>query len=212
MSIHYLSNDSIGQIIVFLATHHHVTFFIGLTLIMVAIYVFIFGKCEALRTEKWAFAILVAATAVIGASPMASEAHGARMIKVPFMELANQRAYHQPDYVIGTSTTYQLHEADDAYHHPTKEGRVDVSTGQIQGQIADPQGQITQVKHGEPGTDLVEITYTIGDVEHKATVHLSDKKFIKLWSFVQEKPLPLSVLDNGDFVVDPYVQPKSPRR
>ena len=111
---------------------------------------------------------------------MAREAHGTYLINVPFMELANQRAYHQPDYVIDTSTTYQLHEADDAYHHPTKEGWVDTSTSQIQGQGADPQGQIAQVKHGEPGTDLVEITYTIGDTEHKATVHLSDKKFIKL--------------------------------
>ena len=208
MSLHYLSNDSIGQIIVFLATHHHVTFFIGLTLIMVAIYVFIYGKCEALRTEKWAFAILVAATAVLGASPLAREAHDTHLINVPVMTMVNHWAYHQSDYQIDTSTIYQLHEADDAYHHPTKEGRVDVSTGQIQGQIADPQGQITQVKHGEPGTDLVEITYTISGTEHKATVHLSDKNFIKLWKFVQEKPLPLSVLDNGDFVVDRYSQKK----
>ena len=212
MSLHYLSNDLIGQIIVFLATHYQITFAIALTLIMVAIYVFILGKCEALRTEKWAFALIVVATAVLEISPLSSETHGTRIIYAPLMELANQQAYYQPDYQIDTSTTYQLHEADDAYHHPAKEGRVDASTGQIQGQIADPQGQITQVKHGEPGADLVEITYTIGDVEHKATVHLSDKKFIKLWSFVQEKPLPLSVLDNGDFIVDPYVQPKSSRR
>ena len=122
------------------------------------------------------------------------------------LTMANHWAYHQSDYQIDTSTTYQLHEADDAYHHPTKEGRVDTSTGQIQGQVADPQGQITQIKHGEPGTDLVEITYTIGSTEHKATVHLSDKKFIKLWEFVKDKPLPLSVLDNGDFVVDNYHQ------
>lgn len=206
MSLHYLSNDLFGQIIVFLATHHHVTFFIGLTLIMVAMYVFILGKREALRTEKWAFAILVAATAVLGASPMAREAHGTYLISEPFMELANQQSYYQPDYQIDTSTTYQLHEADDAYHHPTKEGRVDASTGQIQGQIADPQGQITQVKHGEPGTDLVELTYTIGDVEHKATVHVSDDKFIPLWRTVSDNPLPLSVLDNGDFVVNRYTQ------
>ena len=212
MSLHYLSNDLFGQIIVFLATYQHITFVIGLTLIMIAMYVFILGKCEALRTEKWAFALLVAAAAVLGVSPLSSEAHGARIIYAPLMELANQWAYHQPDYQIDTSTTYQLHEAGDAYHHPTKEGRVDASTGQIQGQIADPQGQMTQVKHGEPGSDLVEITYTIGDTEHKATVHLSDEKFIKLWKFVEEKPLPLSVLDNGDFVVDPYSQPKSSKQ
>lgn len=207
MSLHYLSNDSMGQIIVFLATHHHATFFIGLTLIMVAIYVFIFGKCEALRTEKWAFAILVAATAVLGASPLSSEAHGARMINVPFMELVNQRAYHQPDYQIDTSPAYQLYEVGDTYHHPTKEGWADTPTGQIKGQIADPQGQLTKVKHGEPGTDLVEMTYTIGDVEHKATVHVSDDQFFYLWRTIADKPLPLSVLDNGDFVVDNYHQP-----
>lgn len=212
MQLHYLSNDPMGQLIVFLATHDSITFVIGLTLMMAAMYVFTLSKRNSYHIEKWAFALLVVATVVFGMSPMAREAHGTRMINVPFMELANQRAYHQPDYVIDTSTTYQLHEADDAYHHPTKEGRVDASTGQIQGQIADPQGQITQVKHGEPGTDLVEITYTIGNTGHKATVHLSDKNFIKLWKFVQEKPLPLSVLDNGDFVVDPYVQPKSSRR
>ena len=211
MSLHYLSNDSIGQLIVFLAVHHRATLFITLMLMMVAAYVFALGKCEARHTEKWTFALLVAAV-VLGASPMAREAHGTYLISEPFMELANQWAYHQSDYQIDTSTTYQLYEADDTHHHPTKEGWADTPTGQIQGQIADPQGQITQVKHGEPGTDLVEITYTIGDVEHKATVHLSDKKFIKLWSFVQEKPLPLSVLDNGDFVVDPYVQSKSSRR
>ena len=70
----------------------------------------------------------------------------------------------------------------------------------------DPQGQITQVKHGEPGSDLIEITYTIDGTEHKTTVHVSDEKFIKLWYFVREKPLPLSVLDDGDFVVDRYSQ------
>lgn len=207
MSLHYLSNDLFGQIIVFLAVHHRVTLFITLMLIMTAAYVFALGKCEARHTEKWTFALLVAAV-VLGASPMAREAHGTYLISEPFMGLANQWAYHQSDYQIDTSTTYQLHEADDAYHHPTKEGRVDTSTGQIQGQVADPQGQITQIKHGEPGTDLVEITYTIGSTEHKATVHLSDKKFIKLWEFVKEKPLPLSVLDNGDFVVDRYSQKK----
>lgn len=209
MSLHYLSNDSIGQIIVFLATHHHVTFFIGLTLLMAAMYVFVLSKRNSYHIEKWAFALLVVATVVFGMSPLTREAHDTRLINVPVLTMANQQAYHQSDYEIDTSTTYQLHEADDAYHHPTKEGRVDASTGQIQGQIADPQGQITQIKHGEPGTDLVEITYTIGSTEHKATVHLSDKKFIKLWEFVKDKPLPLSVLDNGDFVVDPYSQLKS---
>lgn len=206
MSLHYLSNDLFGQIIVFLAAHHHATLFITLMLMIAAAYVFALGKCEARHTEKWTFALLVAAV-VLGASPMAREAHGTYLISEPFMELANQWAYYQPDYQIDTSTIYQLHEADDAYHHPTKEGRVDTSTGQIQGQVADPQGQLTQIKHGEPGTDLVEITYTIGSTEHKATVHLSDKEFVKLWKFVREKPLPLSVLDNGDFVVDNYRQP-----
>lgn len=52
----------------------------------------------------------------------------------------------------------------------------------------------------------MEVTYTIGDTNHKATVHVSDDKFIKLWNFVREKPLPLSVLDNGDFVVNRYSQ------
>ena len=208
MQLHYLSNDSMGQIIVFLATHDSITFVIGLTLLMAAMYVFVLSKRNSYHIEKWAFALLVVASVVFGMGPSAREAHDARMIDAPFMELANQRAYHQSNYEIDTSTTYQLHEADDAYHHPAKEGRVDASTGQIQGQIADPQGQITQVKHGEPGTDLVEVTYTISGTEHKATVHLSDKKFIKLWKFVQEKPLPLSVLDNGDFVVDRYSQKK----
>ena len=212
MQLHYLSNDSMGQIIIFLATHDSITFVIGLTLLMAAMYVFVLSKRNSYHIEKWAFALLVVAAVVFGMSPLAREAHDTRLINVPVLTMANQQAYHQSDYEIDTSTTYQLHEADDAYHHPTKEGRVDTSTGQIQGQIADPQGQITQVKHGEPGTDLVEITYTIGSTEHKATVHLSDKKFIKLWKFVQEKPLSLSVLDNGDFVVDPYVQPKSSRR
>ena len=204
MSLHYLSNDLFGQLIVFLATHDSITFVIGLTLLIAAMYVFVLSKRNSHHIEKWAFALLVVATVVFGIGPSAREAHDARLIDAPVMAMANQWAYHQSDYEIDTSTTYQLHEADDAYHHPTKEGRVDASTGQIQGQIADPQGQITQVKHGEPGTDLVEITYTIGDVEHKATAHLSDTKFIKLWKFVQEKPLPLSVLDNGDFVVNHY--------
>lgn len=207
MSLHYLSNDPMGQLIVFLAIHHRVTLFITLMLMMATAYVFVLGKCEARHTEKWAFALLVTAV-VLGASPMAREAHGTYLISEPFMELANQWAYHQSNYQIDTSTTYQLHEADDAYHHPTKEGRVDTSTGQVQGQVADPQGQITQVKHGTPGTDLVEITYTIGSTEHKATVHVSDKEFVKLWKFVREKPLPLSVLDDGDFVVDRYSQKK----
>lgn len=206
MSLHYLSNDSMGQIIVFLATHDSITFVIGLTLLMAAMYVFVLSKRNSYHIEKWAFALLVVAAVVFGMSPLSSEAHGTRLINVPVLTMANHWAYHQSDYQIDTSTTYQLHEADDAYHHPTKEGRVDTSTGQVQGQAADPQGQITQVKHGEPGTDLVEIIYTIGDTEHKATVHLSDENFIKLWKFVQEKPLPLSVLDNGDFVVDRYSQ------
>lgn len=212
MSLHYLSNDLFGQTIVFLATHYHITFFIALTLMVAACYFFVRAKRESDYGEGPSVAFLAAALFAFGMVPLPMEAHDAYLVSMPLISIAGHQIYYQPDYQIDNSTTYQLHEADDAYHHPTKEGRVDASTGQIQGQIADPQGQITQVKHGEPGTDLVEITYTIGDVEHKATVHLSDKKFIKLWSFVQEKPLPLSVLDNGDFVVDPYVQPKSSKR
>lgn len=216
MSLHYLSNDLFGQIIVFLAAHHHATLFITLMLMIAAAYVFALGKCEARHTEKWTFALLVAAV-VLGASPMAREAHGTYLISEPFMELANQWAYYQPDYQIDTSTIYQLHEADDAHpsairsgryaSSPAKEGWADTPTGQIKGQIADPQGQLTQVKHGEPGSDLVELTYTIGDVEHKATVRLSDDQFFYLWHTIVDKPLPLSVLDSGDFVIDNYHQP-----
>ena len=209
MSLHYLSNDLLGQLILFLTTHYQIVFVIVLTLMVNALYFFVKAKRESDYGEGPSVAFLAAALFAFVMLPLPMEAHGAYLVSMPLISIAGHQIYYQSDYEIDTSTTYQLHEADDTHHHPTKEGWTNTATGQIKGQIDNPQGQITQVKHGEPGTDLVEITYTIGDVEHKATVHLSDKKFIKLWSFVQEKPLPLSVLDNGDFAVDPYVQPKS---
>ena len=212
MQLHYLANDLFGQIIVFLTTQFTIVLFIALTLMVTALYFFVKAKRQSDHDEDPSVAFLAAALFMLVMIPLPMEAHDTYLISMPLISIAGHQIYYQSDYQIDTSTTYQLHEADDTHHHPTKEGWVNTATGQIKGQIDDPQGQITQVKHGEPGTDLVEITYTIGDTEHKATVHLSDKEFIKLWKFVEEKPLPLSVLDNGDFVVDPYSQPKSSKQ
>lgn len=206
MSLHYLSNDLFGQLISFLTTQFPIIFFIALALMVTALYFFVKAKRKSNHDEDSSVAFLVAALLAFGMIPLPMEAHGAYLISMPLISIAGHQIYYQPDYQIDTSTTYQLHEAGDVYHHPTKEGWVNTTTGQIKGQIDDPQGQITQVKHGEPGSDLVEITYTIGDTNHKATVHVSDDKFIKLWEFVREKPLPLSVLDNGDFVANRYSQ------
>lgn len=52
MQLHYLSNDSMGQIIVFLATHDSITFVIGLTLLMAAMYVFVLSKRNSYHIEK----------------------------------------------------------------------------------------------------------------------------------------------------------------
>ena len=206
MQLHYLSNDLFGQLISFLTTQFPMIFFIALALMVTALYFFVKAKRKSNHDEDPLVAFLVAALLAFGMIPLPMEAHGAYLISMPLISIAGHQIYYQPDYQIDTSTAYQLHEAGDVYHHPTKEGWVNTTTGQIKGQIDDPQGQITQVKHGEPGSDLVEITYTIGDTNHKATVHVSDDKFIKLWEFVREKPLPLSVLDNGDFVVNRYSQ------
>lgn len=198
MSLHYSSNHLWDQIVFFLATHQVIAISIMLILLVVASYFTI--------TDRIDIAMIITFTTLIffACVPVVRISHNSYMTQ-NFADASFDRyVYHQSDYQIDTSTTYQLHEADDTYHHPTKEGWADTPTGQIKGQIADPQGQLTQVKHGEQGTDLVEITYTIDGTEHKATVHVSDEKFIKLWYFVREKPLPLSVLDNGDFVVNRY--------
>ena len=121
--------------------------------------------------------------------------------------LFNRYTYHQLDYQIDTASIHGLYEVDNTHHHPLQEGWLNTPEGQVKGHIGVPQGQLTKVKHGEPGSDLVELTYTIGDVEHKATIRLSDDQFFYLWRTIVGKPLPLSVLDNGDFVVDNYHQP-----
>lgn len=200
MQIHYLSDNLFDLPMQFILIHYDMFLGIVFLALLVAFYL-------TYTNDKYVPLTGVFALILLFCVPLVQTVPSSFLSQNALDRVADRYVYHQSDYEIDTSTTYQLHEADDAYHHPTKEGRVDTSTGQIQGQVADPQGQITQIKHGEPGTDLVEITYTIGSTEHKATVHLSDKKFIKLWEFVKDKPLPLSVLDNGDFVVDNYHQP-----
>ena len=201
MSLHYLSNNLWDQIILFLATHQVITMGIVLIILVVACHFSIDNR------DHISMILMFLALMVFALFPPARISHNSYMMRNLADAFFNQYAYYQTDYQIDTSTTYQFHEVDDTYHHPTKEGWADTPTGQIKGQIADPQGQLTQVKHGEPGSDLVEITYTIGGVEHKATVHVSNDKFIPLWRTVSDNPLSLSVLDNGDFVVDRYSQP-----
>ena len=201
MSIHYLSNNLWDQTIGFLATHY--------TIVMGVIVILLVVACYSSFTNREDIAIILTLLAflVFVLFPMARVSHNSYMMKNLVDQIVNQYVYHQPDYQIDSATTYQLHEVGDTYHHPTKEGWADTPTGQIKGQIANPQGQLTQVKHGEQSTDLVELTYTIGSTEHKATVHLSDDQFFYLWRTIMDKPLPLSVLDNGEFVVDNYHQP-----
>lgn len=198
MSLHYLSNNLWDQIALFLSTHYTIVMVVNVILLVIACY-FSFTNREGITAVPRHVAIVLFPTARIS--------HNSYMTRNLTDAFFNQYTYYQSDYQIDTSPTHQLYEVDDTHHHPTKEGWADTPTGQIKGQIADPQGQLTQVKHGEPGSDLVELTYTIGDVEHKATVHLSDDQFFYLWRTIMDKPLPLSVLDNGDFVVDNYHQP-----
>lgn len=201
MSLHYLSNNLWDQIILFLATHQVVTMGIILIILVIACYFTIDNR------DHISMILMFLALMIFALCPPARISHNSYMMRNLADGFFNQYAYYQTDYQIDTSTTYQFHEVDDTYHHPTKEGWADTPTGQIKGQIADPQGQLTQVKHGEPGSDLVEITYTIDSVEYKATVRLSNDQFFYLWRTIVDKPLPLSVLDNGDFVVDNYHQP-----
>lgn len=199
MQIHYLSDNLFDLPMQFILTHYDM--FLGIVFLALLVAFYLTYKNDEYVPLTGTFTLIL-----LFCIPLGQTVPSSFLSQNALDRVAGRYVYYQSDYQIDTSTTYQLHEADDTYHHPTKEGWVNTATGQIKGQIDDPQGQITQVKHGEPGSDLVEITYTIGDVEHKATVHLSDEKFIKLWSFVQEKPLPLSVLDNGDFVVNRYSQ------
>ena len=200
MTLHYSSNNLWDQIVHFLATHTIITISIMLILLLVASYFTIADRIDISMIIT--FSTLISFAFV----PITRISHNSYMMQ-NFLDISFDRyVYYQSDYQIDTASTYQLHEVDDTYHHPTTEGWADTPTGQIKGQIANPQGQLTKVKHGEPGSDLVEITYTIDGTEHKATVHVSDEKFIKLWYFVREKPLSLSVLDDGDFVVNRYRQ------
>ena len=200
MQIHYLSDNLFDLPMQFILAHYDM--FLGIVFLALLVAFYLTYKNDEYVPLTGTFTLIL-----LFCIPLVQTVPSNFLSQNALDRVAGRYVYYQSDYQIDTASTYQLHEADDAYHHPTKEGRVDTSTGQIQGQVADPQGQITQIKHGEPGTDLVEITYTIGSTEHKATVHLSDKEFVKLWKFVREKPLPLSVLDNGDFVVDNYRQP-----
>ena len=201
MSLHYLSNNLWDQIVFFLATHYTIVMVVNVILLVIACY-FSFTNREGITAVLTLLAFMIFVL-----FPTAHISHNSYMMKNLVDQIVNQYVYYQADYQIDTSPAYQLYEVGDTYHHPTKEGWADTPTGQIKGQIADPQGQLTKVKHGEPGTDLVEMAYTIGDVEHKATVHVSDDQFFYLWRTIADKPLPLSVLDNGDFVVDNYHQP-----
>lgn len=199
MQIHYLSDNLFDLPMQFILTHYDM--FLGIVFLALLAAFHLTYKNDKYVPLTGAFALIL-----LFCVPLVQTVPSSFLSQNVLDRVADRYIYHQPDYIIDTSTTYQLYEADDTHHHPTKEGWADTPTGQIKGQISDPQGQMTQVKHGKPDTDLVEITYTIGDVEHKATVHVPDDKCVKLWQTVKNKPLPLSVLDNGDFVVDHYSQ------
>lgn len=205
MSIHYLSNNRWDQIILHLAPH------------LIIISVIIFGCIifdagydnDSKITRSYILKILfwiIVALGIIVITPRFDNFDDSRLGYDGYVDISGRYLYYQPDYQIDTATTHELHEVGATHHHPLQEGWINTPGGQVQGRIGVPQGQLTKVKHGEPGTDLVEVTYTIGGASHKATVHVSDDKFIKLWNFVREKPLPLSVLDDGDFVVNRYSQ------
>lgn len=99
MSLHYLSNDLFGQIIVFLATHDSITFVIGLTLLMAAMYVFVLSKHNSYHIEKWAFALLVVAAVVFGMSPLAREAHDTRLVKFKVKSQTRRVRLHKSNTV-----------------------------------------------------------------------------------------------------------------
>lgn len=200
MQIHYVSDNLFDLPMQFILTHYDM--FLGIVLLALLVAFYLTYKNDKYVPLTGAFALIL-----LFCIPLVQSVPSSFLSQNALDRVADRYVYHQPDYQIDTSTTYQLHEVDDTYHHPTTEGWADTPTGQIKGQITNPQGQLTKVKHGEPGSDLVEITYTIDGTEHKATVHVSDDQFFHLWRTIADKPLPLSVLDNGDFVVDNYHQP-----
>lgn len=160
MSIHYLSDNLFDLPMQFILTHYDM--FLGIVFLALLVAFYLTYKNDEYVPLTGTFTLIL-----LFCIPLVQTVPSSFLSQNALGRVAGRYVYYQSDYQIDTASTYQLHEVDDTYHHPTKEGWADTPTGQIKGQIANSQGQMTQVKHGEPGTDLVEITYTIGDVNIK---------------------------------------------
>ena len=130
---------------------------------------------------------------------------------------AKRATYSQKDYDIGsTDQVKSLHQVDgERYMHPLVEGWYDVGHGKVKGSISTPQGKVLGLKHGDPSSQFVQLSYEIQGEQKTAVVTLSDDQFVKLYQYLSnhfnpakretfEKTVGISELENGDLVIDNY--------
>lgn len=130
---------------------------------------------------------------------------------------AKRVTYSQKDYDIGpTDQVKSLHEADgDRYIHPLVEGWYDTGQGKVKGSLSTPQGKVLGLKHGDPASQFIQLSYEIQGEQKTAVITLSDDQFVKLYQYLSnhfnpakretfEKPIGISELENGDLVIDNY--------
>ena len=121
----------------------------------------------------------------------------------PFQRQYPTHYYRQVDTDLTATEIVELRELPKDVNHPPTLDWVKTNGVNVLGIRTEPKGYIIGLKHGDPATDWVQITYQIGKTRYVYLVHLSTEDFLELVKVVSDNPIP-ATLEGNQLILSHY--------
>lgn len=121
----------------------------------------------------------------------------------PFQKQYPTHYYRQSNTDLTATKTVELRELPKDVNHPPTLDWVQKDGVNLLGIRTEPKGYLVGLKHGNPETDLVQITYQVGKTRYVYLVHLSTEEFLALVKVVSGSPIP-ATLEGDQLILSHY--------
>lgn len=121
----------------------------------------------------------------------------------PFQGQYPTHYYRQSDTDLTAIEILELRELPKDVNHPPTFDWVKTNGVNVLGIRTEPKGYLIGLKHGDPETDWVQITYQVDKTRYIYRVQLSTEDFLELAKVVSDNPIP-ATLEGNQLILSHY--------
>ena len=121
----------------------------------------------------------------------------------PFQGQYPTHYYRQSDTDLTAIEILELRELPKDVNHPPTFDWVKTNGVNVLGIRTEPKGYLIGLKHGDPETDWVQITYQVDKTHYIYRVQLSTEDFLELAKVVSDNPIP-ATLEGNQLILSHY--------